>query len=539
MQKLKPSPDKITALYCRLSRDDGGDAESNSIGNQKTILSRYAADHGFSNTKFYVDDGWSGANFSRPGFEAMMSDVDNGLIGTIICKDMSRFGRDYLHVGLYTEVKFPEAGIRFIAINDGVDSASGASDDFTPFRNIINEWYCRDISKKIKARMQSRAKSGEHLTGNAPYGYKKADGNYKKWIIDEEPVKIIREIFQLYLDGRNATQIAEEMAKRGYDAPGDYLAKQKQYTKGKAVTFETPTAIWHPGTILNILDRYEYCGHTVSYRRKTVSYKTHKSVLNDEADWIITKNTQTPIIDEDTWQTVHKMREKGRRRKEHVWDKGPLNGFLYCPDCGSKLYFSHPSRLKTSGTYMCGYYMHYKKCSTHYIRRDELEPVVLAQLRADCAFAREHEDEFVRMVEKKTRRQGDDAVKKGKKEYAEAKKRIEEIDQIINRLYEDKVSGGLSAERFAKMLATYEAEQEALRAKCETLQAQITAARTTSDNAKQFIRVVKKFTEMQELTPEIVATLIERVEVGQAQKVDGVKKQEIKIIYNFIGNIKE
>ena len=262
-------------------------------------------------------------------------------------------------------------------------------------------------------------------------------------------------------------------------------------------------------------------------------------MLNDETDWIITKNTQAPIIDEDTWQTVHKMRESGRRRKEHVWDKGPLNGFLYCPDCGSKLYFSHPSRLKTSGTYMCGYYMHYKKCSTHYIRRDELEPVVLAQLRADCAFAREHEDEFVKMVEKKTRRQGEDAVKKGEKEYAEAKKRIDEIDQIINRLYEDKVSGGLSAERFAKMLSTYEEEQEELRSRCEKLQVQITAARTSSDNARQFIRVVRKFTEMQELTPEIVATLIERIEVGQAQKVNGVMKQEIKIIYNFIGNIQE
>jgi hypothetical protein len=343
----------------------------------------------------------------------------------------------------------------------------------------------------------------------------------------------------MYLGGSNAAQIAEEMAKRGYDAPGDYLAKQNQYTKGKAVTFETPKALWHPGTILNILDRYEYCGHTVSYRRKTVSYKTHKSVLNPEEDWIITKNTQDPIIDEETWQTVHKMRESGRRRKEHVWDKGPLNGFLYCPDCGSKLYFSHPSRLKTSGTYMCGYYMHYKKCSTHYIRRDELEPAVLSQLRADCAFAREHEDEFVKMVERKTRRQGEDAVRQGEKEYAEAKARLEEIDRIINQLYEDKVSGSLSAERFSKMLANYETEQETLRSKCEALQVQITAARTTSDNAKQFIRVVRKFTEMQELTPEIVATLIERVEVGQAQKVDGVKKQEIKIIYNFIGNIKE
>lgn len=200
---------------------------------------------------------------------------------------------------------------------------------------------------------------------------------------------------------------------------------------------------------------------------------------------------------------------------------------------------NHPSRLKTSGTYMCGYYMHYKKCTTHYIRRDELEPAILSQLRADCAFAREHEDEFVRMVEKKTRRQGEDMVRQGEKDYAEAKRRIEEIDQIINQLYEDKVSGGLSAERFSRMLTTYEAEQETLREKCKTLQAQISAARTTSDNAKQFIRVVRKYTGMQELTPEIVATLIDHIEIGQAKMVDGVKKQEIRIIYNFIGNITE
>ena len=539
MQKQIVNTEKTTALYCRLSRDDGGDAESNSIGNQKIILSRYAQEHGFSNTKFFIDDGWSGANFNRPGFEAMMADVDEGLIGTIICKDMSRFGRDYLHVGLYTEIKFPEAGIRFIAINDGVDSASGITDDFTPFRNIINEWYCRDISKKIKASMQLRAKQGEHITGNVPYGYKKSDEDPKKWVVDEVPAKIIREIFKLYLDGGNAHQISDEMERRGYEAPGDYLEKQNQYRKGKSVTFDTPKAMWHPGTVLNILDRYEYCGHTVSYRRKCVSYKSHKTVLNPEEDWIITKNTQEAIIDEDTWQTVHKIRESGRRRKEHVWDKGALNGFLYCPDCGSKLYFSHPQRLKTSGTYMCGYYMHYKKCSTHYIRRDELEPAVLSRLRADCAFAREHEDEFVKLVEKKTRKSGADAARKGEKEYAEAKERLSEIDNIINQLYEDKVGGALSPERFSKMLSNYEKEQETLRGKCESLQVQINAARTTSDNAKQFIRVVKKFTEMQELTPEIVGTLIERVEVGQAHKVDGVKRQEIKIVYNFIGNIKE
>lgn len=531
--------DKQTALYCRLSRDDGGDSESNSIGTQKAILSRYAAEHGFSNTKFYIDDGWSGVNFSRPGFEAMMVDVDNGLVGTIICKDMSRFGRDYLHVGLYTEVKFPEAGIRFIAINDGVDSASGASDDFTPFRNIINEWYCRDISKKIKASMQSRAKSGEHLTGNVPYGYKKSDSDPKKWVIDEEAAKIVREIFNLYLAGRNAAQIAEEMTKRGYDTPSDYLAKQHRYTKSKAVTFEPPKGRWNPCSILNILAKYEYCGHTVSYRRKRVSYKTRKSVPNPEEEWIITKNTQDPIIDEETWQTIHKIRESGRRRKKQVWEKGPLNGFLYCSDCGRKLYFSYITRLKTSGAYMCGNYRQYKMCSSHYIRRDELESAVLSQLRADCAFARDHEEEFVKLVERKKHQQGQAAAQQEEEEYVGAKARLEEIDRIINQLYEDKVSGGLSAERFSKMLTNYEAEQDTLRGRCETLRVQITSARTISDNARQFIRLVRQFTEMQELTAEIVATLIERVEVGQAQKVDGVKKQEIKIIYNCIGNIQD
>ena len=539
MQKPSPNTDRIVALYCRLSRDDGGDAESNSIGTQKTILSRYAAEHGFSNTKFYIDDGWSGANFNRPGFEAMMADVDDGLIGTIICKDMSRFGRDYLHVGLYTEIKFPEAGIRFIAVNDGVDSASGASDDFTPFRNIINEWYCRDISKKIKASMQSRARSGEHLTGSTPYGYKRSETDPKKWVIDEEPAEIIREIFKLFISGKSATQISEEMVRRGYEAPGAYLARRHQYGKGRSVTFETPRAMWHPGTILNLLDKYEYCGHTVSYRRRTVSYKTHKTVLNPEKEWIITKNTQAPIIEEDMWQIVHKIREKGRRKKKHVWDKGPLNGFLYCPDCGSKLYYNHPSRLKTNGTYMCGYYMHYKKCTTHYIRRDELDPAVLAQLQRDCAFAVEHEPEFIRKVEKATRLNGKDSIRQHEKDYAEAKSRIAEIDQIINQLYEDRVSGGLSVERFSKMLSTFETEQEALRSKCEDLQTQLAAARTTSDNAKQFIHMVKKFTEIKELTPNVVSTLIDRIEVGQAEMVNGEKKQDVVIFYNFIGNIRE
>ncbi|MBR2287042.1 MAG: phage major capsid protein, partial [Clostridia bacterium] len=322
--------------------------------------------------------------------------------------------------------------------------------------------------------------------------------------------------------------------KRPYRAKAAFLMADSTLASIRKMKDGTGQYIWQPALTAGEPDRLlGYPVYTSAYMPTIAagqpvaafgdySYKSHKSKKTTEDEWLITKNTQAAIVDEETWQTVHKMRESGRRRKQNVWDKGPLNGFLYCPDCGCKLYFSHPGKLKTSGVYMCGYYLHYKKFSSHYTRRDELEPAVLAQLKADCAFAREHEDEFIKLVEKKTRQHDDDAARKAEKDYAEAKARIGEIDRIINQLYEDKVSGDLSPERFSSMLSTYETEQGELRNRCSELQAQITAARETSDNAKQFVKIVRKFTEMQELTPEIVATLIERIEVGQAQEVDGV-----------------
>lgn len=540
MMRKQADQSKITALYCRLSRDDGGDAESNSIANQKAILSKYAAEHGFTNARFYLDDGWSGANFNRPGFQEMLADIEDGLVGTVICKDMSRFGRDYLNVGLYTEMTFPQAGVRFIAVYDNVDSANNTENDFTPFRNIINEWYSRDISKKVKAGMRARAQKGEHITGNIPYGYMKSEADPKRWAVDEEAAEVIREIYRLYISGMTFKQIAEEMSRRGIDPPAKHMMKLGQYKYGRRLKLDELPELWHLGSIIMIIDRYEYAGHTVSCRREKVSYKNRKSVPLPQSDWIITRDTQEVIIDEETWQTAHRIRESGRRRKVVVHDKGPLNGQLYCDTCGNKLYFKPTPRLRShNGCYMCGYYLHYKLCTTHYIRRDDLEAVVLTQLRKVTAFARAHEDDFVKMVERKTRRNGEDTLRKNEKELAGVQGRLGEIDRIISRLYEDKVVGELSAERFATMLAGFEGEQVGLRKRCEELRVLIAEDKGKTDGADRFIRLVRQFTDITELTAEIAATLIEKVVVGQAEKVDGRKTQRVRIIYNFIGDVSE
>lgn len=355
MKKQHVDQGKITALYCRLSRDDGSDAESNSISNQKAILTKYAAEHSFLNPKFYVDDGWSGANFNRPGFQEMLSDIQDGAVATVICMDMSRFGRDYLNVGLYTEMTFPQAGVRFIAIYDNVDSANAVENDFTPFRNIINEWYSRDISKKVKAGMKTRALKGKHITGSVPYGYKRHETEKGKWIIDEEAFEVVREIFKLYISGMNFKQIADEMCSRGIDPPSKHMLKYGLYKYGRRIScgMEGPPDLWHNHTVIMIIDRYEYAGHTIGCRREKISYKNRKSVEVPEDQWIITRDTQEAIVDEETWQTAHRIRESGRKRKVRLYDKGPLNGLIYCSDCNSKLYFKPTNKNKDkNGCYM-------------------------------------------------------------------------------------------------------------------------------------------------------------------------------------------
>lgn len=541
MKKQVQPTEKLTALYCRLSRDDGTDTESNSIATQKMILTKYAAEHGFLRTQFYVDDGYSGANFDRPGFKRMIADCEAGLIGTVICKDMSRFGRDYLNVGLYTEIRFPEMGIRFLAISDGVDSEDDAGNDFTPFRNIINEWYCRDVSKKIKASMKARAQAGKHLTGFAPYGYIKSKEDKNIWLIDEEAAAIVREVFALYIGGMPAVRIAEKMNERGLLPPREYAAaKHDRPAFGKYLAVGDPPVMWRNTTVLGILDRYEYCGHTVSCKSVSVSYKSKKHSRVPREDWLITRNTQEAIIDEETWQTAHRIRLAGRKRPQVVHEKGPLNGFLFCADCHNKLHFHACDRLKnTNGYFDCHYHTSYKLCSRHYIHRNVVEAAVLADLQQVTSMVREHEAEFVKMVEQKSNACGKENLRRCQREMSTGQQRLNEIDNIINRLYEDKVSGELSAERFSRMLATYEEEQSKLRIRLQELHAMLAAEQEKSAGAEQFIRLVRRVTEITELTDEIVATFIEKVEVGEPQKVDGKKQSEVTVYYNFIGTMKK
>ena len=539
MKKQAVTSGKITALYCRLSREDGSDAESNSIGTQKLILGKYATEHGFTNTQYYVDDGFSGANFDRPGFKRMIADAEAGLIGTVICKDMSRFGRDYLNVGLYTEIRFPEMGIRFITVIDGVDSEDDSGNDFTPFRNIINEWYCRDVSKKIKASMRARAQAEQHLTGFAPYGYIKSKENKNKWLVDEEAATIVKEIFQRFIGGQSASEIAQEMNRRGLLPPREYSeTKHNRPAYGKYLNMEKPPVVWRLNAVLTIIDRYEYCGHTVSCKSVSASYKSKKHIRIPKDEWLITRNTQPPIIDEETWMTAHRIRESGRRKPEGTLEKGPLNGFLFCADCHNKLHFHVCTRLKnTNGIFDCFYHTSYKLCTSHYIHRNVVEEAVLADLQRVTRHVREHEGEFLHMIEQRTSIAGKEALRKLKKEQNTGEKRLEEIDRVINRLYEDKVSGDLSTERFSRMLSNYEEEQANLRKRLDELRVAIASEQEGTDNAEHFVSLVKQFTEITELTDEIVATFIEKVEVHAAKMVDGKKQQEIMVYYNFIGNM--
>ena len=535
-RKASPS-NLITALYCRLSRDDGTDAESNSISNQKSLLSRYAQEHGYTHPQFYVDDGWSGANFNRPSFQRMINDIEEGKIGTVIVKDMSRFGRDYLNVGLYTEIRFPEAGIHFIAINDGVDSDSAASNDFTPFRNIMNEWYCRDISKKIRSSLRAKVASGKHTNARVPYGYY-IKGDHQNWIVDEEAAETIREIFRLFISGMSMRQIVLRLNQQGIDPPNRHRLKigmvsQKEYDN--LLCKDVPEG-WRVTAITTILDRYEYCGHTVCNRYTKLSYKSKKIIELPESEWIITKNTQEPIIDEETWQTARKIRQKGRRSRQDR-DKGPLNGFLFCKDCGSKLYFHYAPKLKRPGFYNCGRYQMYQDCTLHYIRMYVVEEIVLEQVRRVCRMAQADEEEFARMVRKRMDSQEETEQRKREHALTETQLRLAEIDHIIDQLYEDKVAGTLSAERFSRMLSRYEEEQLQLAEKNEELRNAVNKARKESGAVDQFLRVVRETTCPDVLTPELVGNLIDRVEVGETYMEGDVKKQDIRILFNFIGEV--
>ena len=528
---------KITALYCRLSRDDELQGDSNSIRNQKAILQKYADDNGFTNTQFFVDDGYSGTNFNRPDWTRLMALVEDGQVGTIIVKDMSRLGRDYLKVGYYTEMIFPEADVRFIAINNGVDSASQQDSDFTPFLNIINEWYAKDTSKKIRAVFKAKGQSGKTLSTIPPYGYIKDPEDKNHWIVDEEAAEVVRKIFHLCVSGYGPTKLANELQRRKILTPVEY-AKSKGWLVRSVKQQDDPFA-WDTSTVVHILERQEYLGNTVNFKTYRKSYKQKKTLRKDPSEWQIFEGTHEAIIDKETFAIVQRIRD-GRRRLTPMGEMPILSGMVFCADCGSKMY-----QVRMRGwdhdkeNFVCANYRKKTKaaCSSHQIRNVVIERLLLEDLRRVTAFAKNHEEEFVRLVTDSTSRSLNREMKDNRKEYEQSQARIAALDKIIQHLYEDNVTGRISDERFARMSATYEVEQQTLERRVVELQTLMDGAKQKAMNMEYFLSLVRKYTDIQELTGEIIREFVEKIIVFKAEKVDGHRQQRIQIIYNAIGAV--
>lgn len=521
-------PDLITALYCRLSSDDDLAGESNSITNQKVMLEKYAAEHGFQNTKFYIDDGYSGTNFDRPGFKSMLEDIENGKIGVVITKDLSRLGRNYLLTGQYIEMIFPEYNVRYIAVNDVFDTIR-SENEMMILKNVFNDWFARDTSKKIRAVFSAKGKSGKPLTTNVPYGYKKSDEDNNKWVIDEETAPVVQRIFKLCIEGLGPTQIAKVLTKEGVLIPTAYCQSKKPNSR----TFKNPTR-WATETVAGILEREEYLGHTVNFRTHIKSHSCKKKIDNPKEDWLIFRNTHEPIISQHDFDIVQEIRRNKRRNQKH----GSINlfsGMVYCADCGSPMYLCRSVRLSESQEHMkCSANSKDKDvCSAHYIRTAVLKEIVLNELRRMTDFVRGQEDEFVNAAMQNSLEKQNAEVKQAKRKLTQSEKRIAELDKLFRRLYEDNVIGKISDERFRSLSETYENEQEELKRLVSELRMFIEAKEQKTADTEQFIGAVKKYTEITELTQEIMHEFIEKIAVHAPDKSSGHRTQGIEIHWRF------
>ena len=535
---------EITALYCRLSRDDDLVGDSNSIVHQKEILESYAKSHAFLNPVFYVDDGYSGTNFNRPAFQRMLGDIESGKVKTVIVKDMSRFGRNYIMVGYYTEILFEQKGIRFIAVNDMVDSKQ-EGDEFTPFRNIINEWYAKDTSKKVKAVLRAKGMSGKHVSPVPPYGYKKDERDKTKWVIDEEAALVVREIYRLYLEGAGTKEIADILTARGIETPIIYFKRRGMPVRSKS---EVPD-VWSMATVAGILKQEAYTGCTVNFKTRKKSYKTKYQERLPRENWVIFENTQEAIIDRETFSIVHKMLES-RRRPKIIGSPcvNVFNGLVYCADCGNRMYLHHNTKQTQRDAFVCSRYRRAKfhDCTSHHITYDLLYTIVLNDLRRVCRSIRERRQEFIALYYGEMEQKMNKKSNAVKSELSRSERRCAEIDGIIKRLYEDSLCGKISDDRFAVLSKDYEAEQAKLKTRIADLNAGLKAIKDRDDGLNRFLLLVDKYTEIPELTPEILNAFIDRIEVGAKIKCasssdalhrKSTTKRQIRIVYKFVGAV--
>lgn len=531
---------KITALYERLSRDDELQGESNSITNQKIFLEDYARRNNFQNIRHFTDDGVSGTTFDRKGFQAMIAEVEAGKVATIIVKDMSRFGRDYLKVGFYTEVMFKDKDVRFIAVNNGIDSDKQSDNDFTPFLNIMNEWYARDSSRKIQAIFKSRMEKGLRCSGSVPYGYRRDPEDKQHLIVDEEPAAVVRRIFQMVIDGYGVMSIADALTADKVMIPSAYAKcnyPENNHSKG----FHDPYR-WSSTAVSYILEKREYMGHTVLGKTISQNYKTKKRRKAEPEELMIFKNTHEAIVDEETWELAHRLRKTVRKPSYPDRPANPLTGLVYCADCGHKMTHRQPSPTKkkiydADDAYVCGSYRQLTRdCTMHFIKTSALQDLILSAIREVSAFVHSDEKEFLHLVREETDAGIEKEIKEQKKRLHKAEKRIAELDILIKKLYEGNATGRIPDKHFDRMLADYDREQSELEQTVSELQQAIATQAQDYESPQKFVALVKRYTDFSELTAPMMNEFIEKVVVHEATGDRAHRKQKVDIYFNFIGN---
>ena len=528
--------EKITALYCRLSVDDEKkDAESNSITNQKQILLDYCQKQGFTNTMFFVDDGISGTSFERGGFQQMQKMVEEGKICRVIVKDLSRFGREMVEAGRLTQIVYPSLGVTFISLHENVNSTTGEGMEMLPFYNIFNEWYAAQTSKKIRAVWQSKAENGKRVSPTVPFGYVKDPGDKEKWLIDEPAAEVVRKIYALFLAGRVPSQIARQLEKEKILVPSAYYE-----SVGRSHSQKVPTnpCSWDQATVVGILENRQYTGCAVNFKSTTVSYKVHKKIHNATEDYQIIPNMQEPIISEEQWLRVQELR-KHRRRPTATGRASLFSGLVYCPDCGAKLHFCAAKSLKRNQEFWrCSNYKDGRgTCQIHYIRDVVLERIVLEAISSLADFVKCHEPVFLYMLAKKTNAMRQKEHKRLEQAVEQGTKRIAEIDRLIEKVFEQNAIGVLSDERFSKMLQSYEKEQKALTQEVAESRQTLEEAKQKATDLRLLLRTLREMTEINELTPTLVNSLIERIEVHNNDKSSGHCYVKVDIYFTAVGMI--
>ena len=531
----RKSRDVTAFLYERLSRDDNLEGESYSIGNQKKLLTKVAKEKGYTNLVHFLDDGISGVTMDRPGFNDMMEQLAAGKAAAVFVKDLSRLGRNYIEVGRLTEEFFPEHDIRLVAVSDNIDTAEGEN-ELAPIRNLFNEWYARDISKKRRISNKIKGNAGEPM-GPPPYGYKKDPDDPKRWIVDEEAAQVVRRVFRMTLDGYGTEQIATIFSEEKILTPIAYWREKGVNRPGKS-KLRGPY-MWNSSTITHILSLQEYCGDILNFKTYSKSYKNKKRLANDRENWVIFQDVHEPIIERAVFEQVQQKRGKIRKRRTHEGERNMFSGLLVCADCGHNLHFHFNQGNPDIKYFNCSNYKGNRgTCtSTHYVRVDFLEQVVLGEIRRLTKFASQFEDEFVKAVIGHSQQAEATDRKRKEKELKALQARDEELDGLFERIYEDNVSGKLSDDRFARMSRRYEEEQKELAEKIKALRAEIDKQNSQSMTTDMFISLVRKYTRARKLTPRMLNELIEKIEVFNAEKVDGVWEQRLRIHYNCVGAI--